>query len=164
MCVTLLEGTPSADVFSGSTGRNRTQADTVLSLLCSGCEGRRGRGQVSCSRVQVIRGQRQHMRRAEIQALLQSQGELPGGPGPANSLARLHHHGVQGARLGVHTRPGVCRRGHTPSTVACRTLPLLVPDRFWKRFPAQLLFHPLSGLAHSCGINIKEDYSRQLQV
>lgn len=32
------------------------------------------------------------------------------------------------------------------------------------RFPPQLLFHLLSGLATLSGINIKEDYSRQLQV
>lgn len=46
------------------------------------------------------------------------------------------------AASGSHARPGVCSPVHTPSTAACRMLPLLGPDRFWNEVSTTAPFSP----------------------
>lgn len=123
------------------------------------------RGRRPGLRVQVASGQ------STAQAAGENPGSSPkprgGSRGTVCARYRPHHHGSR--RHGwVHTgHPGtVCGQGQPPGTGARRMLPLL--SSRWTgsgtRFPPQLPSRLLPGLATLSGINIEEDYSRQLQV
>lgn len=171
MCVRLLKRDfPALTCFLGPWAETEHWQKWTVFLHYVGCDCRRaggGRCPVLC--VQLLRGQSITCTTCEIpgSSLKPRDGSLENWAAPV-----LTHTQCPGGMArcapqpsgGSHARPDVCSCTHTPSTAACRMLPLRMPDRPRNEASTTALYLPSIWPGHSRGIDSKEHYSCQLQV